>query len=188
MFIIKMLIALFPIAASFECGLCVAQTLPVPSSTSTWHAVADVGAIGVPLIAGLITLAEHDTDGLIQFGETGLLAEGTALGLKQVVKSTRPNGLDTKSFPSNHTTAAFFAASYLEDRYGWEVGLPAHVVAVAVAVARVKSRDHRVVDVLAGAAIGEISAYLFTHRRDDIVKFFPWSTGDGAGVAMVAKF
>lgn len=183
-----MLIALMPVLASLSGNVCAAQTLPVSSSTSTWHAVADVGAIGVPLVAGLITLAEHDTDGLIQLGETGLLAEGTALGLKQIVKSTRPNGLDNKSFPSNHTTAAFFAASYLEDRYGWEVGLPAHMVAVAVAVARVKSRDHRAVDVLAGAAIGELSAYLFTHRRDETVRFFPWSTGDGAGVAMVAKF
>lgn len=164
------------------------QALPQSSSTSTWHAVADVGAIGIPLVAGLITLAEHDTDGLLQLGETGLLAEGTALGLKQVVRSARPNGVDNKSFPSNHTTAAFFAASYLEDRYGWEVGLPAHAVAVAVAVARVKSRDHRFVDVLAGAAIGEASAYLFTHRRDESVRFFPWSTGDAAGVAMVAKF
>jgi membrane-associated phospholipid phosphatase len=45
----------------------------------------------------------------------------------------RPNGRNNRSFPSGHTSISFAAASYLHQRYGWEVGVPATFAAGLVA-------------------------------------------------------
>lgn len=50
----------------------------------------------------------------------------------------------------------------MRERYGWEVGLPAYVLASFVAYSRVKSDYHYAHDVVAGAAIGIGSSWLFT--------------------------
>ena len=50
----------------------------------------------------------------------------------------------------------------MRKRYGWEYGLPAYAVASFVAYSRVESGEHHPQDVVAGAAIGIISSYIFT--------------------------
>jgi len=47
-------------------------------------------------------------------------------------------------------------------RYGWEYGVPAYAAASFVAYSRVEAREHQPHVVLAGAAIGIISSYIFT--------------------------
>lgn len=151
---------------------------------------ADVGAVGLPLIALGLTAADDDLDeGGWQLAYTGGASLLATTGLKYIVNAKRPNGGD-KGFPSGHTSTAFFAAAYLEDRYGWEVGLPAHILAAAVGWSRIDTKDHNLGQVIAGAAIGELSAYLFTTRRDDTVRFFPWSDPErqAVGMTMIAKF
>ena len=54
------------------------------------------------------------------------------------------------------------AAEFLRRRYGWEYGVPAYALAGFVGYSRVESREHYPHDVLAGAAIGFISSYVFT--------------------------
>ena len=50
----------------------------------------------------------------------------------------------------------------MRKRYGWEYGIPAYAAASFVAYSRVEAGEHHPHDVVAGAAIGIMSSYLFT--------------------------
>jgi membrane-associated phospholipid phosphatase len=50
----------------------------------------------------------------------------------------------------------------MRKRYGWIYGIPAYVAASFVGYSRVEEKAHYAHDVLAGAAIGILSSYLFT--------------------------
>lgn len=158
------------------------------ASDKFWHTVADAGLIGIPLAAGGISFYESDRNGLLMLGETGLLAGGLTQGLKYAVREHRPNG-GQHSFPSLHTAGAFAGAGYLQARYGWKVGLPFELAATLVGFARVQSRDHHWYDVVvAGAAIGEGSAFVFTRRLNENVRISPYGDSTGGGVAVGVKF
>jgi membrane-associated phospholipid phosphatase len=142
---------------------CLLAVSPAMASDKFWQTYADIGAIGIPVAAGAITLARDDRPGLIQLGLTGGSSFLVTEALKYSIDSTRPNG-ESHSFPSGHTTTAFAGAGYLRVRYGWRVGLPFELLAATVGFARVQSHDHHWYDVVAGAAIGEGAAQIFTHR------------------------
>lgn len=109
-------------------------------------------------------------------------------GLKETISKERPDGSDNRSFPSGHTSSSFAAAATLTNRYGWKVGLPAHAAAAFVGASRIEAEKHDVVDVLAGAAIGSLSGFLLTRKRDDSVVIIPWADGDGGGVFVAGRF
>jgi len=113
----------------------------------------DVLQIALPLTALTATFAEHDPAArkalLLSYGSTFAL---THL-LKNTVKKERPNGRNTLSFPSGHTSSAFSGAAFLAKRYGWDVGLPAYLAASFVGYSRVQAEQHDWWDVTAGAAI-----------------------------------
>ena len=142
------------------------------NATSAWDTYATVGAVGVPLVAGLITLDKNDNQGVWQLGESYLLTMGAVEGLKYAVPETRPDG-GKHSFPSGHSASAFAGASYLMFRYGWQYGVPAYVAASAVAWSRVDNRHHHWQDVIASAALANISAYFLTSRFHEKVAFVP---------------
>ena len=50
----------------------------------------------------------------------------------------------------------------MRERYGLEYGIPAYALASFVAYSRVESGEHYAHDVIAGAAIGIASSYIFT--------------------------
>jgi len=81
----------------------------------------------------------------------------TAL-IKSAVGRHRPGGSSGTSFPSGHASTAFAAATLIDRNSGDALGIPAYVVASATAVARVEARGHFPSDVLAGAALGTLSA------------------------------
>jgi membrane-associated phospholipid phosphatase len=159
---------------------------PVRAKTG-WEQYSDIAAVGIPAAALILTIAEGDTEGAKQLGLSMGVTLATTYGLKEVITSTRPNG-QPKSFPSGHAAWAFSGAAYLEDRYGWKVGLPAHAFAIGVAFARVESDNHRLQDVLASAVIAEVSAYIFTSRYDDQVQFLPFAKGADAGATLAINF
>jgi membrane-associated phospholipid phosphatase len=115
----------------------------------------------LPATAGGLTLGLRDYKGTLQFGESFALTEGVTYGLKYTVNERRPNG-GSHSFPSGHSSVSFSAAEFMRKRYGWEFGIPAYAAASFVAYSRVESREHYPHDVIAGAAIGIVSSYIFT--------------------------
>lgn len=94
--------------------------------------------------------------------------------LKNLAHVERPYGnQDYSSFPSQHTSAAFAAATFLHREYGgrsiwYSVG--GYSVATATATIRVLGNKHWLSDVLAGAGVGILStelaywAYPLVHR------------------------
>lgn len=130
----------------------------------TVETIGDVALYTSPLVVLGAAILEKDKEGLYMYAKGFALNAATTLVLKEITKKERPNGEDFKSFPSGHTSATFQAASYLQKRYGWNYGIPAYVLASYTAYSRVHADKHFVEDVLAGAALGVVSSYLFTKK------------------------
>ena len=162
--------------------------VPAHASEKGWSDASDV-AVGTLIAAAFIVPAAHeDWNGALQAGGSLVVATGVAQGLKEAFPETRPDRSDRKSFPSGHTSMAFAAAATLNNRYGWEAGLPAHAAAIFVGVARVQADKHFWHDVLVGAAIGEISGLLLTKKRNENVQLLPWGDTKGGGVTVAMRF
>ena len=129
----------------------------------TVQTAGDVLLVVLPVAAGGMTLALKDGEGALQLAESAALTVGVTYGLKYAVDEQRPNG-EKYSFPSAHSSVSFASAEYIRKRYGWEFGLPAYALASFVAYSRVESHQHYAHDVIAGAAIGIGSSYLFTRH------------------------
>lgn len=161
---------------------------PAAASDKSWRAVADVGLGSLLVASAGETALEQDWTGAKELGLSLAVTGGAAYGLKHVFPEERPNGNNRRSFPSGHTSISFAAAGYLQERYGWQVGLPATAVATLVGVARVQSHDHHWYDVVAGAALGEVTAHFLTKPHDENVRFLPWADTRGAGFTLLARF
>lgn len=134
-----------------------------PSSAQKGVATStDVLMIALPAAALAGTLIARDWKGLKQGVFTALATAGATLILKYSVHERRPDFSNYHSFPSGHTATTFATAAYLQRRYGWKFGGPAYAIATYVAWGRVFAKKHHWWDVVAGAAIGAGSAYIFT--------------------------
>ena len=81
-------------------------------------------------------------------------------GLKYAINETRPDGTD-HSFPSGHTTTAFFGARMLDRAYGKQyplISVGGYALATATGAMRIANNKHWATDVAMGAAIGIASA------------------------------
>jgi membrane-associated phospholipid phosphatase len=76
--------------------------------------------------------------------------------LKYSVQRERPDGSDSLSFPSGHTSAAFSLAGVASHHYGWKVGVPMYALATGIGLSRIESDRHHLSDVIAGATLGLI--------------------------------
>ncbi len=86
-----------------------------------------------------------------------------ANGLKEGLHVRRPDGSNTRSFPSGHTATAFMAATMLTKEYGYKskwVGFGSYAVASSVGLMRMANNRHWLSDVMVGAGIGVISTEL----------------------------
>jgi membrane-associated phospholipid phosphatase len=100
----------------------------------------------------------------------GLLLDAIIVAsLKSTVGRSRPDGSDTRSFPSGHTSGAFTISTILARRHGLKVAIPAFGMATFTAIARMEDKRHYLSDVVAGAAIGIAIGQLMTpqQRQDD---------------------
>jgi len=121
----------------------------------------DTLQIILPVAAAGMTLYHRDMTGAFQLAGSAALSTAATYTLKYTVDATRPNG-SPHSFPSGHSSISFMAAEFMRKRYGWEYGVPAYALASFVAYSRVESDQHYARDVVAGAAIGIVSSYIFT--------------------------
>ncbi len=124
----------------------------------------DIGSLILPAGAVAGTLFTKDYRGLAQFTEAFTSAMGLVYILKPTIDRTRPDG-GRQSFPSGHTASAFAGAAFLQRRYGWRLGAPAYGIAAFVGYSRVEAKRHYTSDVIAGAAIGIGTNFIFTHAR-----------------------
>ncbi|PZQ23655.1 MAG: phosphatase PAP2 family protein [Sphingopyxis macrogoltabida] len=171
-------------ALALSCGL----AAPAGASEDGWDDAGTVAKNALVVAAFGVPAVQGDWNGVLQAGGS---IGGTILitqGLKEAFPSRRPDGSDDKSFPSGHTSTSFAAAATLHNRYGWEAGLPAYVVASFVGLSRVEARKHRVGDVLVGAAIGTATGQLVTRRANDRVQIVPWGDTKGGGVDVSFRF
>ena len=163
-------------------------TTPASASEKSWDEASDIAVGSLMAAAFIIPVAHEDWNGALQAGGSLALATGVTQGLKHAIPTWRPDRSDRKSFPSGHTSKAFASAATLNNRYGWKVGLPAHLAAAFVGVARVKADKHRWHDILVGAAIGEVSGLLLTKKRNPDVMLLPWGDTKGGGVSVAMRF
>lgn len=122
----------------------------------------DILVFTMPAVAIGSTLINGDKKGSWQFTKGFLLNFAVTAGLKASISKERPDGSNFHSFPSGHTSITFQSASFIQRRYGWNYGVPAYFLAGLTGYTRVSAEKHHIIDVLAGAAIGIGSSYLFT--------------------------
>lgn len=89
-----------------------------------------------------------------------LIMGGSVNIIKKTSKVTRPDGSDTRSFPSGHTATAFMGAEFLHQEYKdvskW-YGITGYVVAASTGLYRMSNEKHWLTDVATGAGIGILS-------------------------------
>lgn len=161
---------------------------PRQADASDWETASDIGAYGLLAVALTVPIVRDDRTSAWQALKSITVAESISFGLKQIVSEERPDESGDDSFPSAHTSRAFSAAATLHRRYGWRAGLPATVVAALVGVARVEADRHHWRDVIAGAAIGELSGMLLTEPFDEEVRLLPWLDRGSGGIQVALRF
>ena len=140
----------------------------------TW---SNIGVYTV-LAASVATGALLPGEGRNTWDETWTVAESylasylTTTVLKSTISRYRP-GHGTHSFPSGHSAMAFTGATLMESNLGPVGGIPAYGLAAFTAFERVEAGRHFPSDVLAGAAIGTLSA--------GIIDALHWGGGPGKG-------
>lgn len=163
---------------------------PISSSRRAVRTSTDVLAVAMPAATLTTLLAIGDWQGLKQGAFTAATTFGATYILKYSISKRRPDGSDDHSFPSMHTATAFADAAFLQRRFGWKIGVPAYALAAYVGWGRTFAKKHDVWDVVAGAAIGTGSAYIYTRpfAREHNLSIMPFSYADGMGVAASFTF
>lgn len=132
-----------------------------------------------------------------------LIMGGSVNIIKKTSKVTRPDGSDTKSFPSGHTATAFMGAEFLYQEYkdvsDW-YGITGYVVAAGTGLFRMSNEKHWLTDVITGAGIGILSTkaaywiqplikktiFKYKDERNRIV--IPFYNGREYGLGLSMKF
>lgn len=138
--------------------------------TSSDEFPADVITALVPFATyGLVRYKKEDRKGESQFlrstGVTLFVNSALRLGFNQTSWGERPNG-SPYGFPSGHASFMVSNAAFLQDRYGWQYGLPAYLLSGYVSWVRVDTGHHRWRDIVAGAAVGYTVSKLYVTPQD----------------------
>jgi len=134
---------------------------PAAWGANAAETAGDVLQIAIPTAAYGLTFLHEDAQGRPPFYKSMAIAAGITYGANLVIDKEGPDG-DGHSFPSGHATLAFAGAGFAQRRYGWRYGLPAYLAATFVGWSRIDADRHEVEDVVAGAAVGVLSAWAFT--------------------------
>jgi len=129
-----------------------------------------------------------------------VVADALVYHLKKVTNRKRPDSDDRNSFPSQHASMAFIAATWLDKEAGeaspW-IRISGYSLATYVALSRVARNRHYVRDVLMGAAIGLFttnSLYwlderLFTSpKNNSSLSWSPYLSPDFTGINLTYIF
>lgn len=120
--------------------------------------------------------------------EAALLSNVIVLGIKETVGRQRPDGSDSRSFPSGHAAASFAVASVLHRNYGLRIGVPAYAFATFVAYSRINDDAHYLSDVLFGAAMGVAVGRVVSRFHLERLKVAPVLKKGTTGVVLALAF
>lgn len=130
----------------------------------------DIVQIAVPLYAfGLLFYNDDFKDGILPYTLSFAATQGSVEVLKRVVREERPDKSDDLSFPSGHSAAAFFGATFIHKRYGIKQALIPYALATYVGYSRVKADKHYTRDVIAGAAIAGFWNFILVDRQTNLM-------------------
>ena len=141
--------------AFFAAGKYIGQTATLVGTSLTVYATGrlkdqpKVSHIGMDLLRALI------------------LDETLTQTLKYSTGRERPDGSDSHSFPSGHSSATFAVATVLERHVNWRLSVPAYAFASYVAMSRLHENKHFASDVAFGAAVGIIAGRTVTQTSTD---------------------
>lgn len=106
--------------------------------------------------------AKHNIrDRTIVLASSYLLMGATVYSMKMSFSVDRPDGSNSRSFPSGHTATAFVGAHILYKEYkdtSFWIGAVGYAGAIGTGIMRTTNKKHWVSDVVAGAGIGILSA------------------------------
>ncbi|EMY2787456.1 phosphatase PAP2 family protein [Campylobacter jejuni] len=130
----------------------------------------DIVQIAVPLYAfGLLFYNDDFKDGILPYTFSFVANQASVEILKRVVKEERPDRSDNLSFPSGHTAAAFWGATFIHKRYGFNQAIVPYILATYVGYSRVKANKHYTRDVIAGAAIAGLWNYFLIDHAPNLM-------------------
>lgn len=117
---------------------------------------------------------------------SNLVSSGISELLKATITKTRPDGANTHSFPSGHTTIAFTNAAVLQNEFqdtSIAFAYSGYAFAATTGVFRMLNNRHYLSDVLVGAGIGIFVTQLVYHfepfknfnpfKKSKNISFFP---------------
>ena len=133
----------------------------------------------IPASAVATSLILKDYKGTWQYTKSlalNLVVTGAA---KVIINKERPLNDGGKAFPSGHTSVAFQGASFFHRRYGFKYSIPAYLLAGYTSFSRLHATRHDGWDILAGAAVGIGSTWIFTTpRKNENMELTFSSSGD----------
>jgi membrane-associated phospholipid phosphatase len=124
----------------------------------------------------------------------GLILNGVLTSaLKLAVGRERPDGRNSRSFPSGHTSTSFMYATVLGRHLGSKVGIPAAMLATFIGVSRLEHDAHFLSDVVAGATLGfivgrTVTAHLGRDAAERVVSLSPMAVPGGGGVVVALRW
>lgn len=153
------------------------------------------GGAMVPLVGALFVAGRFAPQGRFgamtyDFAQAAIVTGAYTGLLKYTVQRERPDGSDSLSFPSGHTSTAFSLASVATHHYGWKVGLPAYALATGIGLSRIEQDRHHLSDVVAGATLGFIVGRTVTRidgepaAKKRVVSVAPATDPHGQGVGL----
>ncbi|QBF82592.1 phosphatase PAP2 family protein [Shewanella maritima] len=158
----------------------VAKSEILEGQSGTISEIGDVVQIALPAGALIGSLWIGDKEGAWQLTKgvatTSLITHTMKFGYGRL----RPDGTESNSFPSGHTSAAFSGAAYIHHRYGDKWALPAYTAASFVGASRLWANRHFMDDVLAGGSIAVMTSLYFTdpYNASDLVVVPSFSDGN----------
>lgn len=152
---------------------------PRADAVEQWEVtVTDVLTGVIPLGAFWYTHNIDDRDGRDQYmwsmGTSLFVITSARLAFNEHEYGTRPNG-HPYGFPSGHIAFLGSGAAFIQDRYGWEAGIPAWAATAYTAYVRVEDGHHRWRDVIVAGLFTAAASQYFV-RPYPQVRVLPFSS------------
>lgn len=146
--------------------------------------------LGVGTLLPLVEDGKNGQNHALRTADSLLTSTLITEALKAIVREKRPDGGARNSFPSGHATAAFAVAT-MQAHYHPDQAIFWYAGATAIAYSRIQLRRHFTQDVLAGAAVGYLTAqFELKQPRGFIFAPFikPRTQGGGGGFSISKSF